>query len=110
MKRHGFGALAPVSTLTLVGGLRMRWGEITTEQCIATVRAAVVGGIDLRDLAPRYGDGKAFGGRLTPKLRLDGFGHAMSGCIQMIGDDGRLGWQKTVGYRQRSHAETAMFR
>jgi len=30
--------------------------------------------------------------------------------IQMIGDKGRLGWQKAVGYGRRSHAETAMFR
>ena len=30
--------------------------------------------------------------------------------IQMIEDKGRLGWQKAVGYGQRSHAETAMFR
>jgi len=30
--------------------------------------------------------------------------------IQMIGDKGRLTWQKTVGYGRRSHAETTMFR
>jgi len=30
--------------------------------------------------------------------------------IQMIGDKGRLAWQKTVGYGRRSHAETTMFR
>jgi len=30
--------------------------------------------------------------------------------IQMIQAMGRLGWQKTVGYGRRSHAETAMFR
>jgi hypothetical protein len=30
--------------------------------------------------------------------------------IQMIVDKGRLGWQEAVGYGQRSHAETAMFR
>ncbi len=29
--------------------------------------------------------------------------------ILMI-QEGRLGWQKSVGYRRRSHAETAMFR
>ena len=28
----------------------------------------------------------------------------------MIGDKGRIGWQKSVGYGRRSHAETAMFR
>jgi transposase len=30
--------------------------------------------------------------------------------IQMIGDKGRMGWQKAVGYGRRSHAETAMSR
>jgi len=30
--------------------------------------------------------------------------------IQMIGDKGRIGWQKATGYGRRSHAETAMFR
>ena len=28
----------------------------------------------------------------------------------MIGDKGRMSWQKAVGYGRRSHAETAMFR
>ena len=30
--------------------------------------------------------------------------------IRTIGDKGRMGWQKAVGYGRRSHAETAMFR
>jgi len=30
--------------------------------------------------------------------------------IRMIGDKGRMGWQKAVGYGRRSHAETAIFR
>ena len=30
--------------------------------------------------------------------------------IGMIGDKGRMGWQKAVGYGRRSHAETAMAR
>ena len=30
--------------------------------------------------------------------------------IRMIGDKGRMGWQKAVEYGRRSHAETAMFR
>jgi len=30
--------------------------------------------------------------------------------IQVIGDKGRMGWQKAVGYGRRSHAETMMFR
>ena len=78
MQRHTFGSLFPVSTLTLGGGgLGMLWGETTVEECVATVHAAVAAGINLLDLAPRYGDGKAeavvgeaFGGRLPDGLRI----------------------------------------
>ena len=72
MKTHAFGHLPPVSALTLGGGgLGMLWGPTTFDECVATVHAAVAAGINLLDLAPRYGDGKAeevvgaaFGGRL----------------------------------------------
>jgi aryl-alcohol dehydrogenase-like predicted oxidoreductase len=78
MNLHPFGSLSPVSTLTLGGGgLGMLWGETTFEECVATVRAAVDAGINLLDMAPRYGDGKAervvgqaFGGRLPPGVRV----------------------------------------
>jgi aryl-alcohol dehydrogenase-like predicted oxidoreductase len=78
MKQHPFGGLFPVSTLTLGGGgLGMLWGQTTFEECVATVRAAVAAGINLLDLAPRYGDGKAeqvvgeaFGGRLPQGVYL----------------------------------------
>ena len=76
MKLHPFGSLFPVSTLTLGGGgLGMLWGQTTFEECVATVHAAIAAGINLLDLAPRYGDGKAesvvgeaFGGRLPSGL------------------------------------------
>ncbi len=78
MQLHPFGSLFPVSTLTLGGGgLGMLWGQTTVEECVATVHAAVAAGINLLDLAPRYGDGKAesvvgeaFGGRLPDGLRI----------------------------------------
>jgi aryl-alcohol dehydrogenase-like predicted oxidoreductase len=78
MDLHNFGSLFPVSTLTLGGGgVGMLWGKTTFEECVATVHAAVVAGINLLDLAPRYGDGKAetvvgeaFGGRLPADVRL----------------------------------------
>ncbi|WP_428493380.1 aldo/keto reductase [Rhodopila sp.] len=78
MKLHPFGSLFPVSTLTLGGGgLGMLWGQTTFEECVATVHAAVAAGINLLDLAPRYGDGKAervvgeaFAGRLPPGVHL----------------------------------------
>src|SRR3984957_20054792 len=78
MQQHPFGKLPRVSTLTLGGGgLGMLWGPTTFHECVATVHAAVAAGINLLDLAPRYGDGKAeqvvgeaFGGRLPEALRI----------------------------------------
>lgn len=78
MIMHPFGPLFPVSTLTLGGGgLGMLWGQTTFDECVATVHAAVAPGINLLDLAPRYGDGKAemvvgaaFGGRMPQGLRI----------------------------------------
>src|SRR6266478_4441844 len=78
MQQHAFGRLAPVSTLTLGGGgLGMVWGETTFDECVATTHAAVAAGVNLIDLAPRYGDGKAeqvvgeaFGGRLPAGVRV----------------------------------------
>ena len=78
MKMHSFGSLPPVSTLTLGGGgIGMLWGATTDQECVATVRNAVDAGINLLDLAPRYGDGKAesivgeaFGGRLPAGVRI----------------------------------------
>jgi aryl-alcohol dehydrogenase-like predicted oxidoreductase len=68
----------PVSVLTLGGGgIGMVWGETTFEECIATVHDAVAAGINLIDLAPRYGDGtaervvgEAFAGRLPAGVRV----------------------------------------
>jgi aryl-alcohol dehydrogenase-like predicted oxidoreductase len=78
MQLHPFGALFPVSTLTLGGGgLGMLWGATTFDECVATVHAAVSAGINLLDLAPRYGDGKAeavvgaaFAGRLPQGVHV----------------------------------------
>src|SRR6202162_1182493 len=78
MKLHAFGSLPPVSTLTLGGGgLGMLWGETTLDECVATAQDAVAAGINLLDLAPRYGDGKAeevigeaFAGHLPEGVRV----------------------------------------
>jgi aryl-alcohol dehydrogenase-like predicted oxidoreductase len=78
VKQREFGGLWPVSTLTLGGGgLGMLWGPTTFDECVATVHDAVAAGINLLDLAPRYGDGKAeevvgeaFAGRLPAGLRV----------------------------------------
>jgi aryl-alcohol dehydrogenase-like predicted oxidoreductase len=95
MQQHQFGRLWPVSALTLGGGgLGMVWGETTFEECVATVHDAVAAGINLIDLAPRYGDGKAeevvgeaFGGRLPPGVRVTSkcnLGNATPGEIEPI--------------------------
>lgn len=78
MQQRRLGRLPPVSILTLGGGgLGMLWGKTTFEECVATVHAAVAAGINLIDLAPRYGDGMAeqvvgaaFGGRLPDGVRV----------------------------------------
>ncbi len=78
MRQNSFGKLPPVSELTLGGGgIGMVWGETTFDECVAAVHAAVAAGINLIDLAPRYGDGKAeqvvgeaFGGRLPDGVRV----------------------------------------
>src|SRR5712671_4375138 len=78
MRQNSFGKLPPVSALTLGGGgIGMVWGETTFDECVATVHAAVAAGINLIDLAPRYGDGKAeqvvgaaFAGRLPDGVRV----------------------------------------
>jgi aldo/keto reductase family protein len=85
MHQHSFGALPRVSIDPDLGGggLGMLWGKTTFEECVATVYDAIAAGINLLDLAPRYGDGKAeqvvgkaFGGRtmfgrilLWPRMR-----------------------------------------
>ena len=78
MQRRVLGKTWPVSALTLGGGgVGMVWGETTFDECVATVHAAIAAGINLIDLAPRYGDGtaervvgEAFGGKLPPGVRV----------------------------------------
>jgi aryl-alcohol dehydrogenase-like predicted oxidoreductase len=78
MERRHLGKLWPVSALSLGGGgLGQVWGETTFAECVATVEAALAAGIDLFDLAPRYGDGTAervvgaaFAGRLPPGVHV----------------------------------------
>jgi aryl-alcohol dehydrogenase-like predicted oxidoreductase len=95
MQQHPFGSLTPVSTLTLGGGgLGMLWGATTEDECIATVHDAVASGINLIDLAPRYGDGKAehivgeaFGGRLPAGVHITSkcnLGHPRPDQIESI--------------------------
>ena len=49
-----------VSTITLGGGgIGMVWGATTEDECIETVKYAVASGINIIDVAPVYGNGKA---------------------------------------------------
>ena len=72
------GQLWPVSRLTLGGGgLGQVWGATDRAEAVATVHAAVAGGITLFDLAPLYGRGEAeavigaaFGNRPPPNARF----------------------------------------
>ncbi len=78
MDRGNLGPLGPVSRLTLGGGgLGQLWGATDRAECVATLRAAVDAGIDLIDLAFRYGEGEAelvlgeaFEGRLPHGVRV----------------------------------------
>src|SRR3984893_861766 len=93
MQQHQFGRLWPVSALTLGGGgLGMVWGETTFEECLATVHDAVAAGINLIDLAPRYGKaeevvGAAFDGRLPEGVRVTSkcnLGNALHADIEPV--------------------------
>ena len=78
MQTRRLGQLWPVSRLTLGGGgLGQVWGATDRAEAVATVHAAVAGGITLFDLAPLYGRGEAeavigeaFGKRPPPGLRF----------------------------------------
>jgi aryl-alcohol dehydrogenase-like predicted oxidoreductase len=78
MEQTQLGKLWPVSRLTLGGGgLGQIWGPTDRDEAVATVHAAVDGGITLFDLAPGYGRGEAeavigaaFGGRPPAGLRF----------------------------------------
>jgi aryl-alcohol dehydrogenase-like predicted oxidoreductase len=78
MEMRTLGRLWPASPLSLGGGgLGQLWGSTSRAEAVAAVREAVDAGINLLDLAPRYGDGEAervigdaFGGRLPDGIRI----------------------------------------
>ncbi|HEY2177631.1 MAG TPA: aldo/keto reductase [Caulobacteraceae bacterium] len=76
MKLTTLGTLDGVSRLTLGGGgLGRIWGETSIDEAVATVHAALEGGITLIDTAPMYRDceqviGEAFAGRLPAGVRI----------------------------------------
>jgi aryl-alcohol dehydrogenase-like predicted oxidoreductase len=76
MKTNALGPLGQVSRLTLGGGgIGHIWGPSSREESIATIHAALDGGIDLIDTAPMYGNceaiiGETFGGKLPAHVRI----------------------------------------
>jgi len=76
MKTNALGPLGQVSRLTLGGGgIGHIWGPSSREESIATIHAALDGGIDLIDTAPMYGTceaiiGETFNGKLPTHVRI----------------------------------------
>lgn len=75
MKAATLGSVGEVSRLTLGGGIGQIWGEVTREEALATIHAAVDAGITLLDCAPMYLNaeaflGEAFGGAPPTHLRF----------------------------------------
>ncbi|MGE0046112.1 MAG: aldo/keto reductase [Hyphomonadaceae bacterium] len=63
MRSAKFGVLGEVSRLTLGGGgIGQIWGETSKEEALATLHAALDGGIDLIDCAPLYANCERFVG------------------------------------------------
>jgi aryl-alcohol dehydrogenase-like predicted oxidoreductase len=76
MQTATLGPLGEVSRLTLGGGgIGQIWGENTKEEALATLTAAIDGGITLLDAAPMYRNceafiGEVFAGRLPAGVKI----------------------------------------
>jgi aryl-alcohol dehydrogenase-like predicted oxidoreductase len=76
MRHVNLGPFAGVSRITLGGGgIGQAWGETSRDEAVATVKAAVDGGVTLIDTAPLYLNceaviAEAFGGTLPPGVRI----------------------------------------
>ena len=60
MRTAKLASIGDVSRLTLGGGIGQIWGEVTHEEALATIHAAVDAGITLLDCAPMYRNAEAF--------------------------------------------------
>lgn len=76
MRTANLGSLGEVSRLTLGGGgIGQIWGENTKDEALATLTAAIDGGITVLDAAPMYRNceafiGEVFGGRLPAGVKV----------------------------------------
>ena len=108
------GELWPVSSLTIGGGgLGQLWGTTSRDQAVATMREAIDAGINLLDVAPRYGDaeaervvGDAFGGQLPESVGVGAFpGRERERAILPIAPGAQ--WQPVLLSRARDADEHA---
>jgi len=76
METATLGSLGEISRLTLGGGgIGQVWGPTSREEALATLKAAIDGGITVLDAAPMYGTcesfiGETFGGSLPPGVKV----------------------------------------
>ena len=76
MRTATLGSLGEVSRLTLGGGgIGQVWGPTSRDEALATLKAAIDGGITVLDAAPMYGTcetfiGETFGGTLPPGVKV----------------------------------------
>jgi len=76
MRTTTLGSLGEVSRLTLGGGgIGQVWGPTSRDEALATLKAAIDGGITVLDAAPMYGTcetfiGETFGGSLPPGVKV----------------------------------------
>lgn len=76
MRTATLGSIGEVSRLTLGGGgIGQIWGENSKEEALATLTAAIDGGITLLDAAPMYRNcqafiGEVFGGKLPDGVKI----------------------------------------
>ena len=105
MQMRRLGELWPVSSLTIGGGgLGQLWGTTSRDQAVATMREAIDAGINLLDVAPRYGDaeaervvGDAFGAQLPESVGVGAFARAFDDRSH-----GRDSWTPDESERGRS--------
>ena len=76
MQMRSLGALWPVNSRTLGGGVRQLRGTTCRDEAVATSCEAIDAGMNLLDVAPRYGDG---GPSASPPTR------SAAGCRRAYG-------------------------
>jgi aryl-alcohol dehydrogenase-like predicted oxidoreductase len=90
MELRASGRLGRVSALTLGGGgIGGVWGATGRSEAIATVHAALDGGINMLDLAPSYGTGFESELAVADALRGHDSDVMITSKVQLPDDDGR---------------------